>query len=68
VDLPTLVVWGEEDALSDRAEQDRMVGAVSDGRLVVVPATGHLANVEDPESVSAAIVRFLGAVRGPRHA
>jgi pimeloyl-ACP methyl ester carboxylesterase len=68
VDLPTLVVWGEEDALSDRAEQDRMVGAVSDGSLVVVPAAGHLANVEDPESVSAAIVRFLGAVRGPRHA
>ena len=34
---PTLVVWGDEDALSDRAEQDRMTGAVSDASLVVVP-------------------------------
>jgi pimeloyl-ACP methyl ester carboxylesterase len=68
VDLPTLVVWGEEDALSDRAEQDRMVGAVTDGSLVVVPQAGHLANVEDPEAVSAAILQFLGVVRGPRHA
>lgn len=67
-DLPTLVVWGEEDALSDRAEQDRMVDAVADARLVVVPGTGHLANVEDPEAVSSAIVQFLGVVRGPRHA
>lgn len=68
VDPPTLVVWGDEDALSDRAEQERMVGAVTDARLVVVPGAGHLANVEDPEVVSAAIVQFLGVVRGPRHA
>lgn len=68
VDLPTLVVWGDEDALSDRMEQERMVSAVTDASLVVVPQAGHLANVEDPEAVSAAIVRFLGVVRGPRHA
>ena len=68
VDLPTLVVWGEEDALSDRAEQDRMVGSVTDASLVVVPEVGHLANVEEPAAVSAAIVQFLGVVRGPRHA
>ena len=68
LDLPTLVVWGEEDALSDRAEQDRMVGAVSDATLVVVPRAGHLANVEDPEPVGAAMVQYLEVVRGPRHA
>ncbi len=45
-----------------------MVTAVTDGRIVVVPAAGHLANVEDPAAVSAAIVQFLGVVRGPRHA
>ncbi len=68
VDVPTLVVWGEEDALSDRAEQDRMTGAVTDASLVVVPGAGHLSNVEDPEAVSAALVQFLSVVRGPRHA
>jgi pimeloyl-ACP methyl ester carboxylesterase len=68
VDPPTLVVWGDEDALSDQAEQERMVGSVTDASLVVVPGAGHLANVEDPEAVSAALVQFLGVVRGPRHA
>jgi pimeloyl-ACP methyl ester carboxylesterase len=67
-DLPTLVVWGEEDALSDRAEQDRMMAAVSDATLVVVPGAGHLANVEAPDAVSAALVQYLEVVRGPRHA
>jgi pimeloyl-ACP methyl ester carboxylesterase len=68
LDLPTLVVWGEEDALSDRAEQDRMTGAVSDATLVALPGAGHLANVEDPEPVAAAMVQYLEVVRGPRHA
>ena len=68
IDLPTLVVWGEEDALSDRAEQDRMTAAVSDATLVVVPGAGHLANVEAPDTVSGALVQYLEVVRGPRHA
>lgn len=63
-DLPTLVVWGEEDALSDRAEQERMVGAVTAASLVVVPEAGHLANVEVPAAVSSAIVRFLSVMPG----
>ncbi len=68
IDLPTLVVWGDEDALSDRAEQDLMVGAPSDARLEVVAGAGHLANVEDPEAVTGALLGFLATVRGPRHA
>ena len=68
VDLPTLVVWGDEDALSDRAEQERMVGRGHRCQPRRRAGAGHLANVEDPEAVSAAIVQFLGVVRGPRHA
>jgi pimeloyl-ACP methyl ester carboxylesterase len=66
--LPTVVVWGEEDALSPRAEQDAMVDAIADCLLVSVPGAGHLANVEDPGAVSIALERFLNVVRGPRTA
>lgn len=66
LDAPTLVVWGEEDALSPRDEQERMAEAVSDARIVTVAAAGHLANVECPELVSNAIVEFLDVVKGPR--
>lgn len=66
--VPGLVVWGEEDALSSRAEQDLMVQALGEASLAVVPQAGHLANVEDPESVTRAMRPFLDLVRGPRHA
>ena len=67
-DLPTLVLWGEEDALSPRSEQDLMVGAPSDARLAAVPRAGHLVNVEAPEAATSALLAFLDTVRGPRHA
>lgn len=67
-DVPTLVLWGEEDALSSRAEQDRMVAAPSDSRLVAVAGAGHLVNVEAPEEATAALLGFLETVKGPRHA
>jgi pimeloyl-ACP methyl ester carboxylesterase len=68
IDLPTLVLWGEEDALSPRSEQDLMASVPSDARLVAVPGAGHLVNVEDPETATAALLGFLQTVRGPRHA
>jgi pimeloyl-ACP methyl ester carboxylesterase len=63
---PALVVWGEEDALSPRTEQDLMVEALADADLAVIPGAGHLANVEEPERVSLALRRFLEVARGPR--
>lgn len=68
LDVPTVVVWGEEDALSGRAEQDVMIACGSDAELAVVTGAGHLSNVEDPAAVSAALVSFLRVARGPRHA
>ena len=62
--LPTLIVWGDEDALSPQSEQSTMLEALTDGRLVVIPAAGHLSALEDPEPVTRAIVEFLASVRG----
>jgi pimeloyl-ACP methyl ester carboxylesterase len=64
--VPVRVVWGEEDALSLRAEQDLMLAAVPGADLVVLEGIGHLANVEDPPAVTAAMLGLLEAVRGQR--
>jgi pimeloyl-ACP methyl ester carboxylesterase len=61
--VPALVVWGVEDGMSPRAEQDLMVHAMRDARLVVVPGSGHLSTVEAPEQVADALVTFLADVR-----
>ncbi len=60
---PALVVWGTEDAISSRSEQDSMVEALRDVALVEIPGAGHLAAVEAPGAVAAALVAFLDQVR-----
>jgi pimeloyl-ACP methyl ester carboxylesterase len=61
--VPALVLWGDEDVLSPRPEQDSMVEALRDVRAVEVPGSGHLSAVEDPAAVLAALVRFLDDVK-----
>ena len=61
--VPALVVWGAEDGMSPRAEQDLMVEAMRDARLVVVTESGHLSTVEAPDAVAEALATFLADVR-----
>ena len=61
--VPTLIVYGDEDTLSPRAEQDLMLGANPESQVVVVPGAGHLALVEDAPAVSAAMGHFLDLIK-----
>jgi non-heme chloroperoxidase len=56
---PTLVLWGDQDALFGRSEQDRLLAALPDGRLRIYPDTGHCPNWERPAQVAADIAEFL---------
>ena len=58
VTAPTLVIWGEHDALFDRTQQDRLVTCLPDARLVVYPGSGHCPNWEEPHRVAADIAAF----------
>lgn len=60
---PALVVWGEEDEMSPRAEQDLMVECLSDVAFESIPQAGHLAALENPVPVTHVLVEFLAAVR-----
>ncbi len=68
LNVPALVVWGDEDALSPRAEQDSMLESLHDARFVEIAGSGHLSAVEAPDAVSAALVSFLHDVRRLPHA
>jgi 3-oxoadipate enol-lactonase len=57
--VPTLVLVGEEDTLTPPSEAEAIAGALAGSRLVVVPRAGHLANLENPEALNAAVVAFL---------
>jgi pimeloyl-ACP methyl ester carboxylesterase len=57
--VPTLIVVGEEDALTPVEESRRMAEVVAGARLEVIPRAGHLANLEQPARFNAVLTHFL---------
>jgi len=60
--IPTLIVVGEEDAVTPPDAARRMAGAIPNARLLLVPGAGHLPPVERPSETSAALLEFLRVV------
>jgi non-heme chloroperoxidase len=51
IDVPTLILWGEQDPLFPREEQERLAAAIPDSTLKVYPETGHAVHWDRPEQV-----------------
>jgi pimeloyl-ACP methyl ester carboxylesterase len=62
IEAPALIIWGEQDALLTRADQERMVSAIAGSRLLVYPAAGHGFYCEDPGRVAQDIARFVAGL------
>jgi pimeloyl-ACP methyl ester carboxylesterase len=62
VQVPTLVVAGEEDTLSPPAEARTMADAVTGARLEILPRAGHLSALECPEEFNAVVRGFLATL------
>ena len=65
LDVPTLVVVGAEDALTPPADSEAMASAIPGARLATIPGAGHLAPMERPGAVAAALSEFFGATLRP---
>jgi pimeloyl-ACP methyl ester carboxylesterase len=61
IGCPTLVLVGDADQLTPPARAQEIAAGIRGARLVVVPASGHLSTLEQPERVSAALVEWLAA-------
>ena len=57
--LPTMVVVGEEDAITPPADARAMAKAIPGARLVEIPGAGHLAPLEQPEGFNRELASFL---------
>lgn len=62
IDVPSLVLVGEEDLVSTPAEMREIAAALPRASFEVIERAGHLASIERPEEVNRAILRFLGHV------
>ncbi len=63
IGVPTLVVGGEEDAISSPEVMAGMADEIPDSRHVTLPRAGHLSNLEAPEEFNAALKGFLEGIR-----
>jgi pimeloyl-ACP methyl ester carboxylesterase len=59
IGAPTLILWGEQDFLLPREEQERRAAAIPNATLRVYPETGHLAHWVRPEWVVRDLEAFL---------
>ncbi|MEX2430892.1 MAG: alpha/beta fold hydrolase [Dehalococcoidia bacterium] len=57
--VPTLFLWGDRDAFAPPASGEDMAARMPNAEFEVMPDTGHLPHVDQPDLVAAAIVEFL---------
>lgn len=62
IDVPVLVLVGEEDRLTPPADAEAMAGELANARLTRLPGAGHLASLERPDAVARELVSFLHEV------
>jgi pimeloyl-ACP methyl ester carboxylesterase len=56
---PTLIVWGENDALISVGDGDGFARLIPDSRLMIFEDTGHMAMLERPAAFNALLREFL---------
>lgn len=62
ISAPTLIIWGDQDDISSRADQEALAAAIPDSHLVVYPGAGHTFIFEEPERVALDLVAFVEEV------
>jgi pimeloyl-ACP methyl ester carboxylesterase len=59
IDVPTLILVGEEDIATKPVKAERLHAAIHGSILKRIPHAGHTLTVEQPEAVNRAIIEFL---------
>jgi pimeloyl-ACP methyl ester carboxylesterase len=57
--LPTMVIVGQQDAISPPDEMRAMAAAIPGAEFVEIPNAGHLPPLENPAAFNAAVERFV---------
>lgn len=59
ITVPTLVICGEEDVITPRAEAEILQQGIKGAELVMIPKAGHLPSMESPDAFNHALSGFL---------
>lgn len=67
IEVPALVVVGEEDRMLPPSHSRRIRERLPDAGLTMIPNAGHMTPLEQPERVNTAVLAFLETLAHPRH-
>jgi non-heme chloroperoxidase len=59
IEAPTLIVWGDRDAILPRSDQEALAAAIPGSRLLVYPGAGHAFYWENPGRVASDLAAFI---------
>ena len=59
----TLLLWGDQDAMFSRADQDALLGIIPGSKLVAYPGTGHALHWEQPAKFVRDLVAFMAPAK-----
>jgi pimeloyl-ACP methyl ester carboxylesterase len=62
INVPTLIIAGEEDVLTPPKEARTMHDAIPGSRLEIIPAAGHVSNIERPAAFNHVLTEFVVSV------
>ena len=63
--VPTLVLCGDEDMVTPPALSQELLALIPDAQMAFIPASGHLANAEQPECFNRLIDDFIRGIESP---
>jgi pimeloyl-ACP methyl ester carboxylesterase len=63
--VPTLLIWGDRDGFTLRAEQDALNRAIAGSRLTTYAGTGHCPHWEEPERFVTDLIAFVNRMDAP---
>jgi pimeloyl-ACP methyl ester carboxylesterase len=61
--MPTLIVWGDHDAIVGLSEQERLRAGIPGSTLHIFEDTGHAPHWEQPQRFVDALLTFLKSER-----
>jgi non-heme chloroperoxidase len=60
IKVPTLIVWGDQDAILPRSDQESLAAAIPGSQILVYPGAGHAFYWEEPGRVASDLAAFIG--------
>lgn len=62
IQAPTLIIWGDQEELASREDQDAQVEAIPNAELEIYEGAGHAIHWEEPERFASDLVSFVETI------